>query len=168
MTLSYLYWPFTAHQEKRIETLLVHPAGPRHSRAGSLLGPSALCSPAAPLSSPPGTSACLVPLPEQLSYTYKSALQFHFQSSLLPALALNLTLHKSISKGAGEQRKSAPFALVGQSWAARDKRCGAGAGSLSPATACPLCKPRGTGGAQGEKAGTHYWRAGVGRSHAQS
>ena len=95
-------------------------------------------------------NACLVSLPEQLSYTYKSSLQFHsFQSSLLPAPALNLTLHKSISKGAGEQRKSAPFALAGQSWAARAKRCGAGGGSLSLATTCPLCKPRGAGRSPG-------------------
>lgn len=55
-------------------------------------------------------SPCSVTPPEQLSYTYKSSLQFHsFQSSLLPAPALNLTLHKSISKGAGEQRTAAPW-----------------------------------------------------------
>lgn len=118
------------------------PACPRHSSTGSLPGPSSLCS-------PPhlAQSACLLSLPEQLSYAYKSSLQFHsFQSSLLPAPTLNLTLHKSISKGAGEQRKSGPFAMAGQSWVAHAKRCGAGGGSLSPATTCPLYKTRGAGG----------------------
>lgn len=79
------------------------PAGPRCSSSGSLLHPSFLCSPVAPPSPHWAQSPCSVSLPEQLSHTYKSSLQFHsFQSSLLPAPTLHLTLHKSISKGAEE------------------------------------------------------------------
>lgn len=89
-------------------------------------------------------SPCSVTLPEQLSYTYKSSLQFHsFQSSLLPAPALNLTLHKSISEGAEEQRTAAPW--LGRAGQLRPRGVGLLGGSLSPATTCPLCKPRGVG-----------------------
>lgn len=119
------------------------PAGPRCSSSGSLLRPSSLCSPAAPPSPHWAQSPCSVSLPEQLSHTYKSSLQFHsFQSSLLPAPTLHLTLHKSISKGAEEINSFRP------GWAEPGSSCQGmwgWRGSLSPATTCPLCKPRGAG-----------------------
>lgn len=79
----------------------------------------------------------------------------HFKAPCSQLPARNLTLHKSISEGAGEQGKLAPFALAGQSWAARAKGCGAGGGSLSPATTCPPCKPRGAGRSPGGRKQEH-------------
>lgn len=128
-------------------------------------GRSAPCSPL-PLRPPRlAQSGCSVLLPEQLSRTSQSSLQFHsFQSSLLPAPALNLPLHKSISKGAGERRQSAPFALAGQSCAAHAKGWGAAGGVCAPCHTSLLCKPRGRD--RGDEAGGHCWRAGAGRSQA--
>lgn len=93
----------------------------------------------------------------------------HFRAPCSQLPARNLTLHKSISEGAGEQGKLAPFALAGQSWAAHAKGCGAGGGVSVPChNVPPVQAKRRWQEPRGEKAGTHYWRAGAGRSRARS
>lgn len=60
----------------------------------------------------------------------------HFKA---PCYQLQPFLSHSINQSARERRKSTHFALAGQSWTARAKRCGAGGGSLYPPGRAKRC-----------------------------